>query len=58
MWESILIVNDLGWPNPLWVALSLRKEFLDYIKEERTKASKKAYRRMDCFFSALDWDVR
>jgi hypothetical protein len=47
MWESILIVNDLGWPNPLWMALFLRKEFLDCIKEERTRASKKAYKRMD-----------
>lgn len=42
MWESILMVNDLGGSNPLWVAL-----FLDYIKEERTRVSKKAYRRMD-----------
>lgn len=47
MWESNLIVNDLGGPNPLWVALFLRKEFLDYVKEERTRASKKAYRKMD-----------
>lgn len=42
MWESILMVNALGGSNPLWVAL-----FLDYIKEERTRVSKKAYRRMD-----------
>ena len=40
MWEIILIVNYLGWPNPLWVVPSLRKEFLDYIKEEKIRATK------------------